>query len=217
MMIRELINSVNTFGVKVVFDDIDKVKESVYKGNHIIYFTPVEGEERKKFERMYTKEKFVSTTFCIHIPDLPISDIIDMYKNCDGSGIYDFICKMILEKCGNIQNMNDAFVIFLFLHEVGHWNQFTEMQCNVKTFIEMDINLEKANFEKVKELENKRQERIKKGSTCLQSAKERKLSESYMKEYRNIPKEKKADDFALANIEKALLLFKGKRQILRLG
>ena len=213
MKIRELIKFVNTFGVKVVFDDLDTVGESLCRGDHIIYFTSVEGKERDKYERMYKKEKFVSTTSCIHIPDSSVSDIIDAYKNCDGSGMYEFTCNMIGENCGNIQNMDDAFIVFLFLHEVGHWNQFNKKQCNVKLFIEMDINLEKENFEKVRELVHKRQERIKKGNTCPQTVKERKLAELYMKEYRSIPKEKEADDFALANIEKSLhLLYQNRKK-----
>lgn len=204
MNISDLINVINQYDVKVIFDDIEKVKDTIFRGGHIIYFTPVEGKEREKYERKYKKNEFVSTSACIHIPNLTIEEIIDIYKNCDGTGIYEWTCKNITQHCSNIKNIDDAFIVFLFLHEVGHWNQFNELKCNVNSFMEMDIDLEKDNFDKMSELEIRRRERINKGNKCIQTVKERKLAEQYMMEYRNIPKEKEADEFAMAKIDDAL-------------
>ena len=49
-------------------------------------------------------------------------------------------------------------------------------------------------------LEERRQGRIDKGNQCKLTAKEKKLFEQYMKEYRNIPKENEADEFALSQM-----------------
>ncbi len=200
MEIRDLINKANAFGVKVVYDNKETVKDRIMKGEHIIYFVPVEGDERKKYERTSKKGEFASTSACIHLPDISITDIIDVCKNCDGSGIYDYTCEMIQDKCGTVKNMDDAFIVFMFLHEVGHWRHFDELECRVMRFIEEDKELEEEAFNNLINLEKQRKTRIEKGSTCVQTAKERKLAEQYMKEYRNIPKEKKADEFAQSKI-----------------
>ena len=207
MKIRELIDSINIFDVKVSFDDW----KTMQLNGDIIYFTPVDGKERTKYERIYRKEKFVSTSACIHFPDLNVSDIIDIYKNCDGSGMYDFTCNLILEHCKNIVNMDEAFIVFIFLHEVGHWKQFNKLKCNVKLFEEMDMDLEKDNFNKMRELQEQRNERWKRGNTCIQTAKEKRLAEQYMREYRCIPKEKEADEFALTKIKDSLNLLYSKQ------
>ena len=206
MKVSDLINAINIYDVKVVFDDLEKVGENVCSGG-IIYFTPVEGKERDKYEKMYRKDEFVSSSSCIHIPNLSIADIIDLYKNCDGTGIYEWTCKTISEQCENIKNIEEAFLIFVFLHEVGHWKQFVGGKCNVKSFVEMDIELEKENFDKMNELEIQRCERINRGNTCKQTAKERKLAEQYMMEYRRIPKEREADKFAMSKIIDSLDLY----------
>lgn len=70
----------------------------------------------------------------------------------------------------------------------------------------MDLSLEIENFNKVKALHKQREDRIKKGNSCRMTAKEKRMFREYMIEYRNIPKEKDADEFALNNMEICLRL-----------
>lgn len=206
MEMQDLINQVNSFGVKVVYDEAAQAAERTMRGVDIIYFTPVDGEEREKYQRMHNKDEFTSTSACIHFPNIHISDVIDTYKNCDGSGIYKYTCDLIQSKCDIDENMDKAFIIFMFLHEVGHWKQFESLKCNVKSFVEMDMELYKSISDKMCDLEKQRFERIGKGSSCEQTAKEKekRLAAQYMEKYRNIPKEKDADEFALREINDVL-------------
>ena len=84
--------------------------------------------------------------------------------------------------------------------------QFEKVDRNISLYVNADIDLERENFDKVSELKKQRDKRIKKGSTCVLTAKEKKLLRQYMLEYRNIPKEKDADQLAIDNMKAALEL-----------
>lgn len=75
----------------------------------------------------------------------------------------------------------------------------------IKT-INIDLSLEIENSNKVKLLHKQREDRIKKGNLCYMTAKEKRMFREYMIEYRNIPKEKDADEFVLDNMEKCWYL-----------
>jgi len=205
MQMRELINTINAYNAKIIFynktDLDDKLKEGLP-----IYFTPVEGKELKKYRNIKEKKDFISTTASIYIPDLSIEEFVNLFK-CYGMGLYEFTNNIIKLYCNKGIDNNIVFSIFVFLHEVGHWKQFERMGRNVSTFKSRDYELSEENFNKMTSLSEKRNERIAKGNTCILTAKEKKLFNQYMTEYRNIPKEKEADEFALSQIESALKLY----------
>lgn len=205
MQMRELINTINDYNAKIIFYDktdlVDKLKEGL-----LIYFTPVEGKELKKYRNIKEKKDFISTTASIHIPDLSIEEFVDIFE-CDCTGLYDFTNNIIKPYCNKGIDNKIVFTIFVFLHEVGHWNQFEKMERNVSTFESRDYELSEENSNKMTTLIEKRSERIKKGNTCVLTSKEKELFIQYMIEYRNIPKEKEADEFALNQIESVLKIY----------
>lgn len=206
MNVKELINIINEFKVKIIYDTPEKVKDNINRGQ-IMYFTPVEGKERKKFENKRNKSDFITTTASIHIPDLSIEYLINIFE-CDGTGLHEFTKEIIKPFCNMNINSDIVFVIFLFLHEVGHWQQFINLEKNVEKFINLNkderINVNK----KFDELEAKRIERIKKGNDCPVTYNEKKLSQQYMREYRAIPAEKEADEFALNHMDKIITKYR---------
>lgn len=203
MMVKELIEIINDFGVNVIFDNSQEVASKIIRGGFPLYFTPVDGKEKLKYEKISNKAKFISTTPTIHIIDLSIDNFIDMFK-CDVSGIYEYTKNLIKPYCTNEIPEDIVYVIFSFLHEVGHWKQFMDMDKKVELFVNKDLKLSKDNFEKYQEFQRKRSERIKKGSDCIMTYNEKKLVNQYMNEYRKIPKEKEADEFALENLDKTI-------------
>jgi hypothetical protein len=124
-----------------------------------------------------------------------------------------------------------VYVTYLFLHEVGHWVKFTQINKNVYDFFEEDLQLSQENHLKMQEFLLQRQKRLDKESsfqlTSLQefllqrqqelvntttlTFREKKIVETIQKEYRNIPKEKDADIFAINNLEYALTTYKSKK------
>ena len=206
MQIKELIDIINIYDIKVIFDNAEDVAEKIMKGTSPLYFTPVEGSERKKYKKKKNNRDFTSTTATIHIIDLSIDDFVKIFE-CDVTGIHEFTNNIINPYCNEKINRNIVYMIFLFLHEVGHWFQFKKMDRKVYDFMERNRALYEENFKKKTLLEERRQGRIDKGNQCKLTAKEKKLFEQYMKEYRNIPKENEADEFALSQMETSLKLY----------
>jgi hypothetical protein len=203
MTVKELINIINIFPVRIIFDDPKDCVEAIMAGRSPLYFTPVEGKERKKYENSDNKSEFLSTSDAIHIIDLNVSDLVNIFE-CDGTGIYELTKERIRPYCLGDISEDIVFVIFVFLHEVGHWKQFVNMGKNVERYVGEGLDLEKMNFEKTQQLRMQQNQRIAKGSLCKLTAREKALFKEYMLEYRKTPKEKFADEFALENIEAIL-------------
>ena len=121
MNISEVIKIINNFNVNVIFDDLINVKEKILGGQSIFYFTPIEGKEKRKYERMSDKSKFISSSSTIHIVDLDISNLFELFE-CDVTGIHEYTKNVIKPYCDMGVSEEIVYVIFLFLHEVGHYN-----------------------------------------------------------------------------------------------
>lgn len=201
MQVKDIINIINSFDVKVIFDRPEEVVYKIMNGGSPLYFTPVEGKEREKFKNLKNNQEFISTSAAIHIIDLSVKDFINIFE-CDGTGVHQFTKNMIKPYCNKGIQEDIIYVIYLFLHEVGHWTQFEKMNRNVVQFISKDFNLTENNSDKMHALKN--QNHITSDNKCDLIARKKRLLGQYMQEYRNIPKEKEADEFALREIEKVL-------------
>lgn len=206
MQLKDLINVINIYNAKIIYDKPEKVAMKIMAGNSPLYFSPVDEKEQIIFKNMKDNHDFTSSTAAIHIIDLSIDELVNIFE-CDGTGIHEFTNTIIEPYCDGKIEKNIIYTTFLFLHEIGHWIQFEKMNKKVSVFIEKDYELEKDNFDKMSALSRQRQERIAKGSQCVLTAKEKRLLGQYMKEYRNIPKEKEADEFALSKMESSLKLY----------
>lgn len=192
--------------VQELFLIVPKILQKKYiMGNFLLRYISLQWKERKRYEKMKNQHDFISTTAAIHIADLSIEHIIDLFE-CDGTGICEFTRNIIAPYCNQKIDNNIVYITFVFLHEMGHWIQFNSLNKNVFDFIQKDLVLEKNNFDKMENLKKQRKERIDRGNKCKLTAREKKLFWQYMKEYRAIPKEKEADEFALSKMEEALQL-----------
>lgn len=45
MQVKDIINAINIFNVKIVFDRPEEVAEKIMSGSSLLYFTPVEGKD----------------------------------------------------------------------------------------------------------------------------------------------------------------------------
>jgi hypothetical protein len=203
MNVIDVINKINHYDVVVKYDSKEDVTRRFLEGNSMpIYFTPVEGKERIKFEKNQRRD-FVSNSAAIHIPDLAVDEMINLFE-CDVTGILNHTKEYLKKYLRDDIDENIVIISFIFLHEVGHWKQFCKMSCNVWDFINDDLELEKENFEKRKVVLESRKERLQRGNNCILTVKERKKLNEIMEEYRNIPKEKDADIFAIFNMDECL-------------
>lgn len=209
MTVREIIERINIFEVKLTFDPREEVMRKFMDGviDSLVFFSCVEGKERKKYDRLQNKSDFVSHSATIHIPDLTIDEIIDSFQ-CDSTGIYETIEQTIAPYLQDDIPKNVVFVCFLFLHEVGHWMQFKKLDCNVQKYSERSYELYKENYEKGNLIWAGREERLKRGITCKLTAREKEALMQCQNEYRQIPPEKDADEFAAQHLLQVLDVYR---------
>lgn len=98
MPLKDLINVINIYNAKIIFDKLEKVAMKIMAGNSPLYFYPVDEKERTKFENMRDNHDFTSSTAAIHIIDLSIEELVNIFE-CDGTGIHEFMNKIIEPYC----------------------------------------------------------------------------------------------------------------------
>lgn len=182
MTIRELIDKINVFDANITFDPREEVQNNLADGSAtLLTFSCTEGK--------------------IHIPDLTINDMIDIFQH-DVTGIYEITQKMIAPYLQDDIPEEIIFVCFLFLHEVGHWMQFKELECNVQEYTERYAELYSANIEKGSQIWANREN----SSTLNEREKEALIQ--CQNEYRQIPGEKDADEFAIQHLLQILDIYR---------
>ena len=109
----------------------------------------------------------------------------------------------------NSIDADEAMVIFVFLHELGHYEQFCTLDRKMYEFIKSGEKEYKNHMEKmtkiVKIIEQEGKT-TKKGKIVLPNSVEKALEKARC-EYRNLPKEKFADDYALRQFEQMQLRY----------
>ena len=208
MRVKELIEKINIFDVNVTFDPLEEMEKDFSAGIIMpLAFSCVEGKERKKYENLRNKSEFESHSATIHVLDLTINDIVDIFQ-ADAVGNYEITREMIAPYLQDDIPEEVGFVCFLFLHEVGHWMQFKELGCNISKYTERYIELYKANYEKGNQIWVSREKRKMRGITCELTAREKKDLIQCQREYRQIPSEKDADEFAIQHLSQILNIYR---------
>lgn len=81
--------------VQELFLIVPKILQKKYiMGNFLLRYISLQWKERKRYEKMKNQHDFISTTAAIHIADLSIEHIIDLFE-CDGTGICEFTRNII--------------------------------------------------------------------------------------------------------------------------
>ncbi|MFT9057037.1 MAG: hypothetical protein ABF449_10540, partial [Ethanoligenens sp.] len=137
---------------------------------------------------------------------LLVRELVEILE-CDGTSTLE-ITKDILSSFFSDDISEDVVIVmYIFLHEVGHWIQFAGMSNKVEAFSNEDIELSKAISNKMQQAVIQRNERKMRGNSCPLTAKEKALFKQLSLEYRKIPKEKDADKYALEHIKEAIVKF----------
>lgn len=195
MSISKIVDKVNIFNAPVGYYTEAEMLKKLRINPNLIFFTPVEGDERKQFQNLSVtqQEDFISTTARIYLPDISARYLENTFKDCDQSGVYDITVANIKNHCEVDSVSAEEFIVFLFLHEVGHWRQFINNGSHPKAFVDMNLEMYKKNYNGSRNAEK---------SCDIARFKELAL------EYRNIPKEVEADNFAFEHYADAVALLK---------
>ena len=136
------------------------------------------------------KSKYVTKSPRIHFPDITVYDLIKLLQRDEGT-IYE-------DTLGTALDVNMKYacspevrcLLFIFLHEVGHWYQLREdYGWRIKAFADADLELEKRLFERQQKIQRELYNR-------KPTAQEKKMLKRLQEEYRQIPKESYANSFA---------------------
>lgn len=167
-------------------------------------FSVLGDAERKLFEKSVDKHNFIGTSESIKIFNIEIEEYYSILKDIDSSGVHDLVMKKLKKYC-NVVPTSYVYITHSLLHELGHYKQYVDRGRNVYEYISWCEREEREIFRKQQELSAEIQGRIDKLIMPFAPNKgERIKLEKLAKEYRNIPKEKEADDFAYANMCKAI-------------
>lgn len=204
MLVKDLIQKINKFDAKIIFDPKEVVANNIRQGVCVpLYFSCIEGSERKKYEALKSKAGYKSHSAAIHIPDLTVDELIDTFE-CDGTGSYELTAQLIKPYLQNGVPENTVFVCYLFLHEIGHWLHFKELGYDVQRYSEKDLALYQENHRKLNQIWSDRKERMDRGIMCQLTAREKERLKQCRDEYRQIPNEQIADKFAFENLNSVL-------------
>lgn len=173
-------------------------------GRSPMVFSVLGDAERKLYEKSENKHSFIGTSESIKIFNIEIEEYYSILKDIDSSGVHDLVMKKLNKYC-NVVPTSYVYITHILLHELGHYQQYVDRGRNVYKYISWCEREERENFRKQQELRAKIQGRVDKlimpfGPNKGERIKLKKLAE----EYRNIPKEKEADDFAYANMRKGI-------------
>ena len=143
---------------KVVYDSKQVLSERLKYGKSICYFRTIDSEaEIEKYEkkREVDKKKYKSKSSAIHTPDCSITEFISLYSK---TNIFeDEKYEKTIVRLQNELNVAECsisdeimFFCFVFLHEVGHWNQFNfECDRQIYKYGKLDEGNDKRIFEKI--------------------------------------------------------------------
>ena len=195
--------------VKVVYDKKHIVASRLQRGLHIVFFNAIENEEeRLRYEEIKGKpsiNRFKTKSPTIHIPDLHVWELLDIFKR-DETGAYERTCAYLntIKMKGSCP-IEIKYILNIFLHEIGHWEQMKRLNWDVIKFTAMDINLEEAHNNESMFL----QQEMRKEISNIKLGEKPVISDGLMQKlveleegYRQIPKEADADNYARETLEK---------------
>ena len=196
--------------VRVCFYAKGLIKERLIRGRHIVFFTPIDSEsERERYERKSesAQTNYTTKSPMIHFPDVTIDELIQIFQ----CGVEDESANTIsrLKNEYDIEADKYIFIAFLFLHEVGHWNQLIADDHKVRIFLLRDFEEEKRNHDAQSAIINSALR--KNGNNKLVNGfglnnKEKEKLRKLQEEYRRIPKEADADKYAVEMLKSIVSL-----------
>lgn len=188
--------------VVIDIEDMPDIEE--LNGRSPMEFSVLGDVERRLYEENQNKHDFVGTSESIKIFDIEIDDYYLLMKDKDLSGVHDLVMKKLRKYC-NVVPTAYVYVTHMLLHELGHYQQYIDCGRNVYEYTSWCEQEERENFRKQQILNAEIQSRINKLIKPFGPNKSERIKlEKLAREYRNIAKEKAADDFAYANMRQAI-------------
>lgn len=172
-------------------------------GSSIMSFCVLDDEEGNLFFKSTDKDTFIGKSEYIEIYDMNVDKAYELSRqNMQG---YELVMDKLRIFCNEIVNPEYVFCAHMILHELGHYQQYVNCGKNVNKYINLDCVEKKRVLEKENQLYNKIQSRINQMIFPFEPNEEEKEElKQVVKEYRNLPIEIEADEFAYARMRQAV-------------
>ena len=205
MRISELFEIICPADLKGIQLDIKTIPDiESLNGTHPMSFSVLNAGERKLYEESQNKESFIGSTESIIIYDVDIEDFYSILIAKDESPTHDLVMKKLRKYCNSIPAAY-VYISHMLLHELGHYNQYLDRGKNVSSYMNWCLEEEKNNAINHQILMEQVQQRINQFIPPFKLNKSEKIKlESLIREYRNIPKEKDADNFSYSHMKQAM-------------
>ncbi len=156
--------------------------------------------KEKKYERKAetAKIKYKTKSPMIHFPNVAVDELVQIFQ-CGAEDEYTNTI-LRLKKEYDIEADKFIFVSFIFLHEIGHWNQLENDDRIVYKYLLRNLTEERNNHDaqkKILTIALNRNGQNELGQGLKLTIKEKKALEDLQEEYRHIPKEAEADEYAV--------------------
>lgn len=197
-----------TFKKLVKILEIDKIApihyqspEELNKDNYIFFRYLGNAERQALISKTHDKKiEYDNSDIGVYLPDLTIRECYELEQNRNPLSISTTIQEISFKMDVLIKEYCIVWAVYCILHEVGHWLDFKN---SGKSAYEFSI-IEKGyreDLEKERRMiyqipDNHPQKRI--------------LMENFNQKYSEIPSEKKANEYAFANIKKSIKVFREK-------
>lgn len=195
--IRELVKMMNLEEVPIYFHDKDKLEKENY-----MFFQYVGNEEKEALQNgTHVEDKEYSNYgIGVHVPDVTIREYYDLEMKRNPYSVNSLIQDISCIFTVWIKEYALVLAVFSILHEVGHWFDFK--------------NSGKTGYQFVMNEQEGRKILAKEAKAIYQmndfNPQKRCLAIEYNKKYRDNPLEKRADEYALKNIQLILEMIREK-------
>ena len=191
MRVRELIEKINIKNVPIYYYSFNERNIPRF----LVYIDVLrDPKEIELYDSLSNKEDYISNSAALCFPDITLEEIIKFQKKFDPN-TYNFKITKITSILGsdlNKESKDLAFLIYLILHEFGHWDDFERMGKKPYLFINQDCEILNALNAKKNIMEKD-----------FRMSKNKTVRNKWIKDYNEVPVEKKANDYA----EKHLKIF----------
>lgn len=190
--IKKIADTVNDENAKIHYYVYDENEMS----DHLMYLKVVSDDERKTYNGLSDEEKkeYVSTSSEIYLPKMSVDNCVRIYTECVVSYDYQYTYNKVINLAEIEKNdINVAVVLYMVLHEFGHWHDLASKGNKVYAYSEASVN----EGEKACKFGNEVQSRLSYKTTF--DEKDMELLKQATLMYHSIPVEQKANQYADLN------------------
>ena len=199
LTIKKIADLVNEIGATIHYYVFNKSANY----NYIFYLKAISDSNKGTYESLsdIDKQKYISTSAQLYMPKLSVDGCARVYQ--DGTYEYEYtldrVCKIIQP---SKEDFNTAIILYMILHEFGHWNDFLLKDKKVYSYSMADYKQAKEVWDYKVKVQRELAFKTSYGKKDLEMLK------NYTIKYNSVPSEQRANNYADENYDKAFSILR---------